>query len=126
MKCYIHPDRDAVGMCVGCGKPICEECLVTLHDRNYCKRCTAKLAQGRSLLAENLSPRSWTVALLLSVFLGGLGIDRFYLGKVGTGILKLLTCGGLGLWWLIDIIIIATGNMTDKTGRLVKPHQLSY
>ncbi len=56
------------------------------------------------------------VALVLSVFLGGLGIDRFYLGKVWTGLLKLLTFGGLGIWWLIDVILIATGTMKDKYG----------
>lgn len=56
-------------------------------------------------------------ALLLSIFLGELGIDRFYLGKVGTGILKLITCGGFGIWWLVDVILIATGAMTDSQGR---------
>jgi len=65
--------------------------------------------------------KSWVVALLLSIFLGGLGIDRFYLGRIGTGILKLITCGGLGIWWLIDLIMIATGKMKDsKGGDLVK------
>jgi len=65
--------------------------------------------------------KSWVVALLLSIFLGGLGIDRFYLGKIGTGILKLITCGGLGIWWLIDLIMIATGKTKDSSGsELVK------
>ena len=58
-------------------------------------------------------PKRWVVALLLSIFLGGLGIDRFYMGYVGTGILKLLisvvTLGMLSwVWWIIDIILIAT------------------
>jgi TM2 domain-containing membrane protein YozV len=52
--------------------------------------------------------KKWIVALLLSILLGGLGIDRFYLGYIGTGILKLITLGGLGIWWLIDLILIAT------------------
>jgi len=51
-------------------------------------------------------PKKWIVALLLSIFLGGLGIDRFYLGYIGTGILKLITGGGFGIWWLIDLILI--------------------
>ena len=60
--------------------------------------------------------KSKTTALLLSIFLGGLGVDRFYVGKVGTGVLKLLTGAGLGIWWLVDIILIATGNLKDKQG----------
>ena len=51
---------------------------------------------------------NWTVALVLSILLGGFGVDRFYMGKIGTGILKLITLGGFGLWTLIDIIMIAT------------------
>lgn len=52
--------------------------------------------------------KKWVAVLLLSIFLGGLGIDRFYMGYIGTGILKLITLGGLGIWWLIDLILIAT------------------
>lgn len=47
-----------------------------------------------------------TVSLILSIFLGTLGVDRFYIGKIGAGVGKLLTCGGLGVWWLIDIFCI--------------------
>jgi len=65
--------------------------------------------------------KSWLVTLLLSIFLGSLGIDRFYLGLIGTGILKLITGGGAGIWWVIDIILIATDKMKDSEGRdLVK------
>ena len=55
-------------------------------------------------------------ALLLSIFLGELGFDRFYLGKIGTGLLKLITAGGAGIWWIVDIILIASGSMKDKQG----------
>lgn len=48
------------------------------------------------------------VLLLMSLFLGWLGIDRFMMGQVFLGILKLITFGGLGIWWLIDVILIAT------------------
>lgn len=53
-------------------------------------------------------PKSWLVALLLSIFLGPFGVDRFYLGHTGLGLLKLLLCWGtFGIWWVIDVILIA-------------------
>ena len=64
-----------------------------------------------------MTQRKWLTALLLSIFLGAWGVDRMYLGKVGTGILKLLTGGALGVWWAIDVILVATGAMRDKQGR---------
>lgn len=62
------------------------------------------------------SQKDWMVTLLISFFLGGLGIDRFYLGYTGLGILKLITCGGCGIWSLIDLILIATGGLSDADG----------
>ena len=55
-------------------------------------------------------------AWLLSYFLGWLGVDRFYLGYIGTGILKLITFGGFGIWWLIDLVMILSGSKKDKKG----------
>ena len=66
------------------------------------------------------SERSWLAALLLCIFGGGLGLHRFYVGKIGTGILYLFTGGAYGLGWLIDLIVIACGNFRDKEGLLLR------
>ena len=68
---------------------------------------------------SNISPKSRLVAVLFCLFLGIIGVHRFYLGKIGTGILMLLTLGGLGIWALIDLILIAAGSFRDKEGRRV-------
>lgn len=64
--------------------------------------------------------KDFLTAALLSFFLGHLGIDRFYLGKTGTGILKLITLGGCGIWYLIDLILILTGSATSVDGQQLK------
>jgi len=64
----------------------------------------------------DVSEKDWIVTLVLAILLGGLGIDRFYAGSVGLGVLKLITFGGFGFWWLIDIIMLVTGNYKDGSG----------
>ena len=66
------------------------------------------------------SKKGFVPTLLLAILLGGLGVHRFFVGKIGTGILQLLTLGGLGIWALIDIIMIVVGSFTDKEGLPVK------
>ncbi len=69
---------------------------------------------------EEISPKSRLVTTLLAFFLGELGVHRFYLGKIGTGILMLFTGGGLGIWALIDFIMAVAGVMKDKEVRPIK------
>ncbi|WP_370526194.1 TM2 domain-containing protein [Cellulomonas sp. JH27-2] len=64
-----------------------------------------------------MGEKSFVATWLFAWFLGYFGVDRFYLGKVGTGLLKLVTFGGCGLWWLIDLILVLAGAQRDKEGR---------
>lgn len=68
-------------------------------------------------------PKSFLVAWLLSLLLGFFGVDRFYLGKVGTGLAKLFTLGGLGVWYLIDLIMILANAAKDKNGLALEGHE---
>ena len=71
---------------------------------------------------SNPGGKDWMTLLILSIVVGSLGVDRFYVGKIGTGLLKLITAGGCGIWWLIDLIKILQGKFTDKEGNvIVKP-----
>ena len=75
---------------------------------------------GQWFLASEIpglfSDKDWLTATLLSVFVGWLGVDRFYIGQTTLGILKLITLGGCGIWYLIDIILFAVGNVKDAKG----------
>ena len=66
------------------------------------------------------SDKGFVPAVMLCLFLGAFGVHRFYVGKVGTGLLQLLTFGGLGIWTLVDLIMLVTGSFKDKNGNPIK------
>lgn len=91
----------------------CRACGKQLHKSAIaCPGCGAMQVQATtSATDKRILP-----AALLCFFLGWLGVHRFYVGKIGTGILQILTLGGFGIWVLIDFIMIVVGSFTDKTG----------
>ena len=68
-------------------------------------------------MGGNAAGYDWTTTLILAIFLGSLGVDRFYTGNMMLGIIKLITLGGCGIWTIIDIVTIATGSYKDGQGR---------
>jgi TM2 domain-containing membrane protein YozV len=105
--------QDNQKYCFSCGAIIdskaqhCPSCGVFQPDTAF---------QNRSFNAR------WLSALLLCLFFGVFGVHRFYLNRVGSGILMLITFGGLGIWYLIDLIILIVGGFRDGYGKIVKPN----
>jgi TM2 domain-containing membrane protein YozV len=74
-----------------------------------------------SLQRERMSSeKSWQTALVLSVLFGWAGADRFYVRRAGLGILKLLTCGGIVVWWVLDVVLLLREQMIDGYGRTLR------
>ena len=131
-------------ICLGCGaKPLlgvsfCQACgAATNPQAEICMKCGARLAKAE---AVDVSQKSRLAATLLAWFLGYFGAHRFYIGKTGTAIIMLilniigwstLWVYGIGfiflipvwIWALIDFILIVSGNMKDKEGKLIKNWQ---
>ena len=78
-------------------------------------------SQKEKLLDSSTKTSSidWLALFLLTFFVGVLGVHRFYVGKIGTGFLMLLTLGGLGVWFLVDLILVVTGQFTNKDGEKI-------
>ncbi|MBU3144548.1 TM2 domain-containing protein [Clostridium sp. CF012] len=106
----------------------CHNCGSQNDDgSNFCKTCGINLLiQQNKTEVRTISDKNWLVALLLCVFLGGIGIHRFYVGKIGTGILMILTFGGFGIWVLVDLITIATNSFTDINGLQLNKNIYNY
>ena len=103
--------------CPSCGAEI-------LENVNFCPKCGAKQPGAEEIKTKNTneSDRSRLVACLLAFFLGGLGVHRFYAGKIGSGICQILLtcCFGLGcIWAFIDFILIVCGTFKDSSGKTI-------
>ncbi|HEY1939888.1 MAG TPA: TM2 domain-containing protein [Candidatus Angelobacter sp.] len=105
--------------CTGCGKQI--------HDSAInCPNCGAvqrtqqlQPMQAAQAVPFSASDKRILPAFLLCFFFGVFGAHRFYVGKIGSGVAQLLTLGGLGIWMLVDLILIICGAFTDSEGRRI-------
>ncbi len=107
--------------CQNCGKEISDQAT-------FCPSCghpvrPAAMTPGAAP-EKKVSPRSRLATLLFCIFLGGIGVHRFYVGKTGTGIAMIFTLGGLGIWVLVDLIMIIVGEFKDIEGRHVLDWQV--
>ena len=98
--------------CSKCGAEVLDEAVI-------CPKCGCKLSPG-PVNDYNVSEKDWLTTMLLCLFLGGIGVHRFYVGRTGSGIAMIFTLGGLGIWVLIDFIIILCGNFKDGEGKVIK------
>lgn len=142
MNCTKHPDVEAQGMCVYCGKPFCKECLVEVKGKMYCKddldnvideaKQSAAAAPVINITNSNEStntntnvngfvtaPKKKIIALLLCLigFFGLSGLHRMYVGKVGSGVIYLFTYGIFCIGTVIDLISILSGGFRDSYGQ---------
>jgi TM2 domain-containing membrane protein YozV len=95
-------------LCDKCGKKFDSKKEAEMHE----KKCNV-------VRTKPLNEKNWLTTLLLCLFLGWLGIHRFYVGKAGTGFIWMITCGGFFIGNLIDFIMILSGSFTDKGGNFI-------
>ena len=144
MNCTNHTEVEAQGMCAYCGKPFCNDCLVEVKGRMYCKgdlgnvldeakqssngQPTINITNSNDSINTNTnvnggfyggSRKSKMVALILCIigFFGIGGLHRMYVGKVGSGVLHFLTYGLCCIGTIIDLISILSGGFRDSYGQ---------
>ena len=102
----------------------CKDCGEEINaNAEICPKCGCRqkaLPSSNANSDGNASPKSRLAACLLCWFLGCIGVHRFYVGKIGTGIAQIFTLGGFGIWALVDFIMICCGSFKDKEGKPLK------
>ncbi len=126
MQCHNHPDKEAIGICTVCGEFFCKDCLVNDKGKNYCISHTKDKIYESSvkplyppITEKEESPKSRLTCLILCFLFGWLGVHRFYVGKMPTGLLYVLTFGLFGIGWLVDTILILVGKFKDGNQKIV-------
>lgn len=101
----------------GSDEAFCSSCgAIIKKEAEICPKCGVRQKKAPANIDVS---SSWLTALLLCLFLGTIGAHRFYVGKIGTAVLMILTLGGCGIWTLIDLIMIITGKFTDSQGNCI-------
>lgn len=96
----------------------CQECGEKINIKaEICPKCGVRQV---NIQTQSITEDKWLITLLLCLFLGYLGIHRFYTGHTLIGVLQILTLGGCGVWVLIDFIIIITGGYKDANGNPIQ------
>jgi len=134
VQCANHLQAEAAGFCCYCGKPFCKGCLAEIRGKYYCRQhaanafgyqrpYTAPAPPPAAVVNNYVYPgydfypyKSRLAAALLCLFFGVLGIHRFYVGKIGTGLIWFFTGGFFGIGWLLDLFFIILGFFRDKAG----------
>lgn len=104
----------------------CKDCGRVIHvNAEICPNCGVRQMppppmQDTAPVVHSVDDQRWLITLLLCFFGGAIGLHNFYNRKIGYGVLQILTLGGLGLWVLIDLIMIVTNNFRDKEGNYIR------
>lgn len=100
----------------------CVECGAIINAMaEICPACGVRQPMYYTQQSNNQNrDERWLACLLLCIFLGPFGVHRFYVGKIGTGIIQLLTFGGCGIWYIIDLVMIVIGNFRDASGNVIE------
>jgi len=113
-------DVDYIGYIVFIGIALWLLLVILMFSVVMVRRGSTARAAKKNNVELNKPLQNWTTLIILSILFGGLGVDRFYVGKIDTGILKLITFGGFGIWWFIDFIMICTKSFTNSEGQVIK------